>query len=394
MSSILQENTCKAFAIRFGDTPTLLVSAPGRINLIGEHIDYNDGFALLGALDKSICFAVSKTEGEESTVLAKDLNEEIIFSVHQPIESESGHWFGYFRGILQELKKRKKTLQNFHLTFSSLVPVGAGVSSSAALECGFIFALNELFNLQLTRLEMAQIGQLAENHFAGVQCGIMDQMACVFSKEKHLLLLDCLSLQTDYLPFEWDNYSLVLLNTGVKHRLQDSCYNNRREECSTGLKIIQNQHKEVQSFRGVTLNQLHEVKDKMSDSVFNRCLYVVQEIERVQMAVQSLKDKNIIRLGELLYESHRGLNELYEVSCDELNFLVTQTFNQPAVLGARMMGGGFGGCTINIVHETNKNEWIEEMKMNYKNSFNRTLESYKVPLSNGVVLNKNYIKKQ
>lgn len=383
MNKHLIRETTDFFKVKFNQNPTYLVSSPGRINLIGEHIDYNDGSVLLGTIDKIICFAVSKANTDISTIIAKDLGERVSFRLNENNSEGKDGWTGYFCGVLDELKKRALRIENFNLVFSSNIPMGSGLSSSAALECGFAFALNVLFDLKLTKLQIVQIGQQAENNFAGVQCGIMDQFASIFGRKNRILQLNCNTLETEYHRMQLDQYSLILLNSGVKHTLLDSSYNNRREECSHGLAIFKKHFPHVKTFRDCTENQLNSIKVELGDKLFKRCHYVIQEINRVPEAFDALKQQDFVRLGKLLYESHKGLNELYEVSCEELNYLVERTFDEPAVLGARMMGGGFGGCTINLIEKKHKKEWISKIKKNYKRQFGIPLQSYRVKLSNG-----------
>lgn len=383
MNKKLIRGTSTFFQEKFNQTPSYHISSPGRINLIGEHIDYNSGSVLLGTIDKAICFAISKSETNQSTVYAKDMYAVKTFhwAANLPIEQDT--WFGYIQGVLEEFKKRKLPLCNFNMVFSSNIPMGSGLSSSAALECGFAYALNVLFNLKLSKLEIVKIGQQAENNFAGVQCGIMDQFASVFGKKDHIQQLNCNTLETEYHRIQLDAQSLVLLNSGVKHTLLDSSYNNRREECAQGLVIIKKHFPHVNTFRDCTENQLNSIRVELGDTIFKRCLYVIQEINRVPQAFEALKQQDFTKLGKLLYQSHQGLDELYEVSCPELNFLVSQTFDEPGVLGARMMGGGFGGCSINLIRKDCETAFKTKMKLAYEKEFNLPLQSYQVNLSDG-----------
>ncbi len=383
MNKRLIRETTGFFKEKFNQSPTFLISSPGRINLIGEHIDYNDGSVLLGTIDKIICFAISESGTDVSTIIAKDLGEHISFRLNEDNPEGKGGWIGYFRGVLDELKKRTLRIENFNLVFSSNIPMGSGLSSSAALECGFGFALNVLFGLKLSKLEIVKIGQQAENNFAGVQCGIMDQFASVFGRKNQILLLNCNTLETEYHRLQLDEYSLVLLNSGVKHTLLDSSYNNRREECHQGFKLLKKQFPKIETFRDCTEEQLQQTKDKMEEKIFKRCLYVIQEIKRVPVAFDALKQQDFVQLGKLLYASHKGLDELYEVSCAELNYLVEHTFDEPAVLGARMMGGGFGGCSINLIQKEHEKGWASTIKKDYEKQFGIPLQSYRVKLSKG-----------
>ncbi len=383
MNQHLLKETTNFFKEKFQQSPAFLISSPGRINLIGEHIDYNDGSVLLGTLDKIICLVISKSDTGLSNIFAKDMDAFKSFSLEEKLPIEQESWFGYIQGVLEEFKKADLPIGNFNLVFSSNIPMGSGLSSSAALECGFAFALNVLFDLKLSKLDIVKIGQQAENNFAGVQCGIMDQFANVFGKENHILQLNCHTLETVYHRLQLVDYSLVLFNSGVKHALLDSSYNNRREECREGFKLLKKHFPQVRTFRDGTEEQLHQVKAELGEILFKRCLYVIQEINRVPQAFDTLKQQDYVKLGKLLYESHKGLNELYEVSCPELNFLVAFTFDEPGVLGARMMGGGFGGCTINLIKKDSEATFKTKIKIAYEKEFGIPLQSYQVNLSDG-----------
>ena len=383
MNKRLIRETSTFFKEKFNQASSYHILSPGRINLIGEHIDYNDGSVLLGTIDKIVCFAISKSNTDVSSIIAKDLGERLSFRLHDNSPKEKDGWIGYFYGVLDELKKRTLRIENFNLVFSSNIPMGSGLSSSAALECGFGFALNVLFDLKLTKLEIVKIGQQAENNFAGVKCGIMDQFANIFGQKNHILKLNCHTLETEYHRLQLDEYSLVLLNSGVKHTLLDSSYNNRREECAQGLAAIKKHFPQVNTFRNCTENQLYQIENELEKTIFKRCLYVIQEINRVPQAFDALKKRDYDKLGKLLYKSHKGLNELYEVSCSELNFFVAHTFDESGVLGARMMGGGFGGCTINLIRKDCETAFKTKIKIAYEKEFNIPLHSYQVNLSNG-----------
>ncbi len=375
----------------FNENPTLLVRAPGRINLIGEHTDYNNGFVLPAAIDKAIYFAISTRNDRKCVLYACDLDDLHEFSLDNLQKSEK-RWANFLIGVLAEIISNGKQINTgFNVVFGGDVPLGAGLSSSAAVESGIGFALNELYNLGLSKLNLALIAQQAEHKYAGVNCGIMDMFASIHGKENSVIKLDCQDLSFEYFPFDFPEYSLVLCNTGVKHNLGDSEYNQRRVECEEGIRILQKAFPQVDSLRDVTMQMLSSQADKLPPIVYNRCKYVVEEIERVTIGCKALENGDLTTFGKKMYETHEGLSKEYEVSCPELDFLVEQTLNFPlsgglrgAVLGARMMGGGFGGCTINLVKADVVDKFIEKISVAYKQAFNIELQSYKINISNGV----------
>jgi galactokinase len=372
------------FKDHFGDFPTLLVRAPGRINLIGEHTDYNNGFVLPAAIDKAIYFAISSRNDKNCNLYAYDLNDSYEFSLDNIQKSEKG-WANFLIGVLAEiLEKGKQINTGFNVVFGGDVPLGAGLSSSAAVECGIGFALNRLYNLELSKLDLALIAQQAEHKYAGVNCGIMDMFASIHGKANSVIKLDCQDLSFEYFPFNIPNYTLILCNTGVKHNLGDSEYNQRRAECEEGIRILQFAFPQVDSLRDATIPMLRSQADKLPPIVFQRCKYVIEEIERVYDACKALENNDLKTFGQKMYETHEGLSQDYEVSCLELDFLVEQSQNFEAVVGARMMGGGFGGCTLNIVETGVADEFIKNISLAYHETFNIHLQSYIVNISNGV----------
>lgn len=381
---MLNELLTQKFKDHFGDNPTLLVRAPGRINLIGEHTDYNNGFVLPAAIDKAIYFAISSRQDQKCNLYAYDLEDSYEFSLDNLQKSEKG-WANFLIGVLAEIIATGKQINvGFNVVFGGDVPLGAGLSSSAAVESGIGFALNELYNLELSKLDLALIAQQAEHKYAGVNCGIMDMFASIHGKANSVIKLDCQDLSFEYFPFDFPEYSLILCNTGVKHNLGDSEYNQRRAECEEGIRILQKPFPQVDSLRDVTIPMLRSQADKLSSVVYNRCKYVVEEIERVSVACKALGSADLKTFGQKMYETHEGLSQNYEVSCKELDFLVEQSQNFEAVVGARMMGGGFGGCTINLVKADAVAEFIEQMSVAYHQAFNIELQTYKVNISNGV----------
>jgi galactokinase len=381
---MFSEPLTQKFKDHFGDFPTLLVRAPGRINLIGEHTDYNNGFVLPAAIDKAIYFAISSRDDKKCILYAYDLNDSYEFSLDNIQKSEKG-WANFLIGVLAEiLEKGKQINTGFNVIFGGDVPLGAGLSSSAAVECGIGFALNRLYNLELSKLDLALIAQQAEHKYAGVNCGIMDMFASIHGKANSVIKLDCQDLSFEYFPFNFPNYTLILCNTGVKHNLGDSEYNQRRTECEEGIRILQFAFPQVDSLRDATIPMLRSQADKLPPIVFQRCKYVVEEIERVDVACKALENNDLKTFGQKMYETHEGLSHDYQVSCLELDFLVEHSQNFEAVVGARMMGGGFGGCTLNLVETSAADEFIKNISLAYHETFNIHLQSYIVNISNGV----------
>jgi galactokinase len=368
----------------------LLVRSPGRINLIGEHTDYNDGFVMPAAIDKEIIFAIAPSTAETSTAYALKYDERFEFNLSDPQPVQKPAWANFLLGVIRQLVDRGFEIKPFNCVFGGDVPLGAGLSSSAAVECGFAFALNELFQLKLPKIDLIKIGQWAEHNFVGVKCGIMDQFASVMGKEDHVIVLDCRSLTHYYSPIDLSHYTIILCDTKVKHSLVDSEYNKRREECETGVKILKAHYPQVSSLRDVTPEMLEKHKGEFPGKVFNRCFYIVGEIDRVPKASKDLERGDLVAFGKKMYETHEGLSKYYEVSCKELDFLVKEGKKFPEVLGSRMMGGGFGGCTINIVKNDFADEFIRRITESYRNAYNIEMPSYKVKIKEGTsIINKN-----
>ena len=378
MNHHLKERVQVAFINKFKIVP-LLVFSPGRINFIGGHTDYNQGFVFPAAIDKGIYLAVAKTKASISTVVALDENENHQFVTEAVVSRvKDNSWKNYVLGVISEVRKTGKLIPNFNMVFSGDIPLGAGLSSSAALENSVIFALNELFNLEFTKKEMIIISQQAEHNFVGVKCGMMDQYASMFGEEYSALHLDCRTLNATSYSVEFKGYELVLINTNVKHSLAESAYNKRREVCEVVSTLL-----EVEALRDVTEEYLLTIRRKITEEDYQKALYVIQENERTLKAIVAIENSDIKTFGDLLFKSHKGLSKQYEVSCSELDFLVEKAQQSLAVIGARMMGGGFGGCTINIVKSSEKKSFLENIKQLYKQKFNRTCSVYEVALSNG-----------
>jgi galactokinase len=378
--SELTEKVVSAFHQTFKREPSFTILSPGRINIIGEHVDYNDGFVLPAAINKYACFSIAESGSSRCTLVALDLNKTYVFDLNDELSPVADMWVNYILGVVTPLKKG---LKGFNLVFSSTIPMGSGLSSSAAVECGAAFALNTLFKLGLTKEQLAKLGQLAEHTFVGVKCGIMDQFASVFGKVNQVIKLDCNTLTYEYYPAYLGDYCLVLLDSKVKHTHLTSGYNTRREEVEAGLNSIKKAFSEVNTFRNCTLDHIEALKDSLGETLYKRCSFVVKEINRVDEAVNALVTADLEGLGKLMFETHQGLSVDYEVSCDELDFLVNQVKNIPEVVGARMMGGGFGGCTINLLKKSALLKIENEVKSAYKTRFNIDLEVYKVDISEG-----------
>jgi galactokinase len=351
------------------DNPGVFVESPGRINLIGEHTDYNHGFVMPTAIDKKIYFELRKNDTPTAcSIYSETFNTRLNFDL-KIIKKSSSTWENYILGVVHELQKRGKKLEGFDCFIKSELPIGAGISSSAALECGLASGLNNLFDLNLSKQEIVNLSQAAENNFVGSQCGIMDQYASVMSKKDHLILLDCLSLEAEFIPANFKSCKILLINSKVSHSIADGEYNTRRKECESGLEIIQNQYAEVKTLRDVTLEMLDYCKSQLSEKQTNRVLYVLQENQRVLAAANLLKSGELQTFGKLMYKSHYGLRDLYEVSCKELDFLVKFSEEKDYIYGSRMMGGGFGGCTINLIEAANIAEFSEEVTIAYQKEF-------------------------
>ena len=385
MNAILIQKTTDFFEKTFGSTPEKIVLSPGRINIIGEHIDYNDGYVLPAAIDKIICFAFEKNNSNTSKIIAIDLDDAFELDLAKEMELTENVWTNYLRGVVNQLKINGFILEGFNCVFSSNIPVGSGLSSSAALECGFLFGINELFNLNIKPIDIAQMGQKAE-HWVGINCGIMDQFSSVMGQENKVIKIDCRTLEYEYHDANFSDYSLVLFDSNVKHSLMTSAYNERRQQCEEGISIIKNNFSTINSFRDCTEDQVFSLKDKMSAAVFKRSLFAVQEIGRVIKACEALDQGNIEVLGQLMYETHEGLSVDYEVSCAELDFLVNTLKDEKSVVGSRLMGGGFGGCTINLIKKGEEEVIKSRLSKLYLDAFGIELKIYDVKISNGTSL--------
>ncbi|AOW08966.1 galactokinase [Flavobacterium gilvum] len=387
MNDILIKKTTAFFQDKFGNAPEKVVLSPGRINIIGEHIDYNDGYVLPAAIDKIICFAFAKNNTNTSKVVALDLNEEFEIDVTAEVKLDEVDWTNYIRGVINQLKINGFKFEGVNCVFSSNIPVGSGLSSSAALECGFLFGLNDIFNLNIKPIDIALLGQKSE-HWVGIKCGIMDQFSSVMGLEDKVIRIDCKSLEYEYHTADFNDYSLILFDSNVKHSLMTSAYNERRQQCEEGIAIAKANFPEIKSFRDCTEQTIIDLKDKMSHDVFRRSLFVVKEINRVIQACEALDNGNIELLGELMFATHDGLSKDYEVSCEELDLLVDLAKKETAVIGSRLMGGGFGGCTINLVKKGQEQQIKDKFSKLYREAFDIELKIYDVKIGNGTSLYK------
>lgn len=359
----------------------ILVFAPGRINLIGEHTDYNDGLVFPAAINKGIAVALSISNSDFCKVLALDLDETLEFDTKSLRVIENGSWRNYILGVVSEIQKLGLEVGNFNAVFAGNIPSGSGMSSSAALENGFVFGLNSLFNLGLSKHQMIHISMKAEHNFVGVKCGIMDQYASMFGQKNTALLLDCRTLFSDAYKIDFSPYQILLINSNVKHDLAETAYNDRRSVCDNVALLLNKK-----SLRDASKEDLKSLKGQISENDYNKCLYVIQEIERVKLFGISLSRKDFKAAGNLLYQSHEGLSSQYQVSCPELDFLVKKSTENSAILGSRMMGGGFGGCTINLILKSKIKVFKQEISKAYKEEYGIDCSFYKVKLSEGTRL--------
>lgn len=369
------------FIERFNMHPRIFRS-PGRINIIGEHTDYNEGLVLPAAVDKEICLLIAPSENEYNSIYSKDQNEVVQFTLddYQNVETD---WARYLIGVMDELIKRDYVINPVNILFTGDIPLGAGMSSSAALECATVLALDTLFELGLNRWDRVRIAQAAENNFVGVKCGIMDQFASVFSEINSALRLDCRTLEFTRHPFNSDTHTFILVDSMVKHSLASTAYNTRRMECEEGVKFFQKDNSEIRSLRDVTEKMLQEKEAEIEPTIFKRCKFVVQENDRVLKTTQALENNDFHAVGILLFASHHGLQYDYEVSCEELDFLVSTVKNLPYVAGARMMGGGFGGCTINLVETPKVEDFKLEVNKAFQSKYGKEANIYKVLTADG-----------
>jgi galactokinase len=379
----MKELISKKYIEQFGLVPQIIVRSPGRVNIIGEHTDYNEGFVLPAAIDKAAYVAIGLRDDDEIHLTALDLNENFSIEITnlKPVGDVS--WPNFILGAAAQFIKKGIALKGFNAVLLSDVPIGAGLSSSAAIESATVFALNELLQTNLSKIEMIKMAQMTEHEFAGVRCGIMDMFASVMGKKDHVIKLDCKTLDYEYVPFKLEGIKILLLNTNVKHSLASSEYNTRRKECEQGVAWVKENEPQVNSLRDVSIDTLNKYVLPKDKTVYNRCLFVVEEIDRLIKGCEDLQQGNIAALGKKMFTTHEGLSKQYEVSCDELDLLITYVTNNENVLGARMMGGGFGGCTINLVKEEAIEQLIATIKPAYEAATNLPLTYYIASIENG-----------
>ncbi len=367
----------------YGEVP-LLIKAPGRINLIGEHTDYNNGFVMPASIDKAMYFAIGKTAGQKSIqVQAANYNEVITLGNGRSDKDPS--WSNYLKAIVQILKERGLELEGINCIFGGDIPIGAGLSSSAALCCGFIFGISTLLKIKISKEEIAIIAQEAE-HRIGLNCGLMDQYAVLFGKKDHVFRLDCKNLEYQYFPMQLKSHSLILIDSKIEHQLEGTPYNDRRESCERVVKIIASKYPEIKSLRDVTIEKLNEFENEINALDFIRAKYVLDENNRVRQMMVALKEEKLSEAGVILFRGHQALSEEYNVSLPEMDLLVSLAKKEKSILGARMMGGGFGGCTINLIENKDKELVLKRIQAEYLRATGNQSEYYIVQIENGLEL--------
>lgn len=376
-----KEQVIKIFKEKFNNENPEVYTSPGRVNLIGEHTDYNGSFVFPGAIDKGMIAAIRFNGTDKIRAYAIDLDESSEFGLIEEDAPNEG-WAKYLFGVCREIIKRGGTVKAFDTVFAGDVPLGAGMSSSAALESTYAFALNDLLNLGIDKFELARIGQSTEHNYVGVKCGIMDQFASIFGKEGHLIRLDTKTMEYEYFPFNPKGYKLVLLDTLVKHELASSAYNARRASCENTAATISKLNPEVKFLRDASMDMLNEVKDQISEEDYMRSKYVIEETQRVIDVSNALQQGDYETVGQKMYETHHGMSKLYEVSCEELDFL-NDIAKEHGVTGSRVMGGGFGGCTINLVKDELYDSFIADAKKQFKEKYGHEPKVYDVVISDG-----------
>ncbi|MBQ2171872.1 MAG: galactokinase [Bacteroidales bacterium] len=377
----MKQKIQEKFETLFGEEGILYASA-GRINLIGEHTDYNGGYVFPGAINFGIMAAIKPNGTDTVKLFAINRDEYVEFDLEEESLPEQ-HWPRYVFGVCREIIKRGGTVKGFNAVFAGDVPIGAGLSSSAALESTFAYALNDLFNNnQIDKFELAKIGQSTEHNYCGVKCGIMDQFASLFGKEGSLIRLNCKTGEYKYFPFHPQGYKLVLIDTCVKHSLADSAYNKRRESCERAAAAIRKNHPEVEFLSDAKRVWLDEVREEITEEDFLRAEYVIGEVQRVLDVCDALERDDYETVGEMMYQTHFGLSRLYEVSCEELDFL-NKLARKLDVTGSRVMGGGFGGCTINLVKEELHDRFVETAVEKFTEKFGHAPKVYEVVISDG-----------
>ncbi len=376
------EHVRSRFIKHFDGLTGSVYASPGRINLIGEHTDYNGGFVFPGAIDKGMIAELRPNGTDKVRAYSIDMKDYVEFGLNEE-DAPRTSWARYIFGVCREMIKRGVDVKGFNTAFAGDVPLGAGMSSSAALESTYAYALNDLFgDNKIDKFELAKVGQATEHNYCGVKCGIMDQFASVFGQEGSLIRLDCRSLEYQYFPFKPEGYRLVLLDSVVKHELASSAYNQRRQSCENVVAAIQKLHPEVEFLRDADMIMLNEVKEIVSAEDYMRAEYVIGEVQRVLDVCDALERGDYETVGAKMYETHYGMSRLYEVSCEELDFL-NDIARECGVTGSRVMGGGFGGCTINLVKEELYDAFIARAREAYREKYGKFPKVYDVVISDG-----------
>lgn len=384
MNDLIYNKVKEAYRTRFG-IPEVSVRAPGRINLIGEHTDYNEGFVLPASVSHSIYFSVGTSgDPDQCNLVSLDFDKQYSFKISEMAPLPPDSWQNYILGVVSEILKIGRELKGFNLVFSGDVPRGSGMSSSAALECGTCLALSELFKLDIPKLDIVKMSQKAEHNYAGVMCGIMDQFASTMGKKDQALRLDCRSLDYRYFPIDLKEYGLLLCNSNVSHSLASSQYNVRRQQCEEGVTVLRAKFPDVNSLRDATIQQLEVVKEKMDPKVYLRCKYIIEENERVARFTQALNASDLVEAGMILKRAQKAMKEEYEITCPEIDFMADFANDRADVLGARMMGGGFGGCTLNIVQQGAEELFINKLSAAYQAKFDKDITPIEVHIDDGV----------
>ncbi len=371
------------YAEILGKEPDIAVRAPGRINLIGEHTDYNKGFVLPVAIDRQITLTLGTRADKKVIIYSGDFGEEVSFDLSQDSYDSKRTWSNYPRGVIQSLKMEGCELKGFNAFFRGDIPMGVGLGSSAAVEVAFAYGLDQLFGLSLKPKKMALLCQEAENSFVGVNCGIMDQFTSLLGRKDHALLLDCRSLEYQYIRLNLKDFRLIVIDTGIKRELQDTRYNIRRNECEQGVKVISRCLKAIHSLREVSLLEFNNIKDFLPENLRMRSQHVIEENKRVRLCSRLLEKGDLQGFGRLMVKSHQSLRDLFEVSCDELDFIVEKLRKDPGVLGARMTGAGFGGCAIALIKEDHIESLAQGLSGKYRKRFSAEPNFYPIKASAG-----------
>ncbi len=381
MSTAVSDKIMSGKLREFIHDTTIVVRSPGRINLIGEHTDYNEGFVLPAAIDKAAYLALTPREDEQIHLTSIDLHDTYSGNI-QDFQRTEKSWPNYILGVADQFRQKGWLSKGFDAALTADVPIGAGLSSSAAVENAVVMALNEIESTDIDKMMMVKISQKAEHTYPRLMCGIMDMFASMFGKKNNVIKLDCRSLEYEYEPFDMDGFVILLLDSNVKHSLNTTEYNVRRQQCEEGVAMVK-QHHPVKTLRDVTKEMLDKYVLPYNELVYRRCSYVLEENERLITACRYLEEGDMQAFGKKMFESHNGLSKKYEVSCPELDFLVDQVRGNKDVLGARMMGGGFGGCTINLVKEEAVDTLIAGITKAYKSSVGLDVKPYITHIEEG-----------